>query len=92
MSFDAYLRFIEDDFLGGRRLNPKTDGRPDRRPDVRENARILGSLLKDFNFHQPPRRPVILNPDPNGVPLHPPGPTFPSALGQSIASGALISR
>ncbi len=34
LSSDAYLKFIEDDFLGGRRLNPKTDGRPDPRPDV----------------------------------------------------------
>src|SRR5262249_37304839 len=25
LSNDAYLRFIEDDFLGGARLNPKTD-------------------------------------------------------------------
>ena len=36
LSSDAYLKFIEDDFLGGARLNPATDGRPDRRPDVRE--------------------------------------------------------
>jgi phospholipase C len=40
LSFDAYLKFIEDDFLGGRRIDPKSDGRPDRRPDVRENAKI----------------------------------------------------
>ena len=44
LSSDAYLKFIEDDFLGGARLNPKTDGRPDPRPDVRENAPILGNL------------------------------------------------
>ncbi len=55
LSFDAYLKFIEDDFMHGVRLNPKTDGRPDLRPDVRENARILGNLVKDFNFSQPPR-------------------------------------
>ena len=88
LSFDAYLKFIEDDFLGGQRLNPRTDGRPDPRPDVRENARILGNLLRDFNFSQPPRRPVFLNPDPNGLPLHPPGPTFPHLLALSMASGA----
>jgi len=35
LSHDAYLKFIEDDFLEGRRLNPKTDGRPDLRPDMR---------------------------------------------------------
>jgi len=64
LSFDAYLKFIEDDFLGGQRLDPKTDGRPDGRPDVRENAPQLGNLALDFNFSQPPRPPIIL-------PLHP---------------------
>src|SRR4029077_14741140 len=37
LSFDAYLKFAEDLFLNGQRLAPKTDGRPDPRPDVREN-------------------------------------------------------
>jgi phospholipase C len=60
LSFDAYLKFIEDDFLGGQRLNPKTDGRPDSRPDVRENAKILGNLTEDFNFNQKPRKPFLL--------------------------------
>jgi phospholipase C len=64
LSFDAYLKFIEDDFLHGARLNPKTDGRPDPRPDVRENARILGNLLRDFDFNQRPRPPLILRPYP----------------------------
>jgi phospholipase C len=65
LSFDAYLKFIEDDFLGGQRINPNTDGRPDPRPDVRENAEILGNLVNDFNFRQKPRRPLIR-------PVHPP--------------------
>jgi phospholipase C len=60
LSFDAYLKFIEDDFMGGARLNPKTDGRPDSRPDVRENAPILGNLINDFNFNQKPRKPTPL--------------------------------
>src|SRR5262249_48783216 len=42
LSFDAYLKFIEDVFLGGQRLDPATDGRPDSRPNVRENEPILG--------------------------------------------------
>ena len=68
LSFDAYNKFIEDDFLHGARLNPRTDGRPDPRPDVRESLPILGNLAMDFDFSQPPRRPVLL-------PLHPkPGP------------------
>jgi phospholipase C len=64
LSFDAYLKFIEDDFLHGRRIDPKTDGRPDRRPDVRENAKILGDLVKDFDFRQKPRRTLLLAPNP----------------------------
>jgi phospholipase C len=64
LSFDAYLKFIEDDFLGGSRIDPKTDGRPDPRPDVRENEAILGNLTNDFDFGQKPRAPVLL-------PLHP---------------------
>ena len=64
LSHDAYLKFIEDDFLGGARLNPKTDGRPDPRPTVRENAPILGNLIRDFDFQQTPRPPMLL-------PVHP---------------------
>jgi phospholipase C len=64
LSFDAYAKFIEDDFLGRARLNPKTDGRADPRPDVRENAPRLSNLIRDFNFNQKPRKPMIL-------PVHP---------------------
>jgi phospholipase C len=64
LSFDAYDKFIEDDFLQGQRLDPLTDGRPDPRPDVRENVSVLGDLTADFNFAQPPRPPVML-------PVHP---------------------
>ena len=60
LSFDAYLKFIEDDFLGGARLDPRTDGRPDPRPTVREGLSILGNLTNDFNFNRAPRPPVIL--------------------------------
>jgi phospholipase C len=64
LSFDAYDKFIEDDFLHGQRLDPATDGRPDPRPDVRENESILGNLVSDFNFNQAPRPAVLL-------PVHP---------------------
>ena len=64
LSFDAYVKFIEDDFLGGQRLNPSTDGRPDPRPDVRESEPILGTLVRDFNFKQKPRPPLLLDPQP----------------------------
>ncbi|HWX43874.1 MAG TPA: alkaline phosphatase family protein [Solirubrobacteraceae bacterium] len=67
LSHDAYLKFIEDDFLGGQRLDPASDGRPDPRPTVRENL-VPGDLINDFDFNQPPRPPLIL-------PTHPaPGP------------------
>jgi phospholipase C len=60
LSFDAYNKFIEDDFLGSARLDPATDGRRDSRPGVRENAPQLGDLRNDFDFAQPPRPPLIL--------------------------------
>ncbi len=65
LSFDAYLKFIEDDFLSGERLDPATDTRPDLRPSVRENAAILGDLRNDFDFSQEPRPPLILTPYPS---------------------------
>ena len=64
LSFDAYVKFIEDDFLNGQRLDPKTDGRPDPRLTVRETQSILGDLTKEFDFSQAPRPPMLL-------PLHP---------------------
>jgi phospholipase C len=68
LSHDAYNKFIEDDFINSARLDPATDGRPDPRPDVREDNPILGNLTGDFNFNQTPRPPLIL-------PVHPaPGP------------------
>ena len=54
LSFDAYAKFIEDLFLGGQRLDPKTDGRPDPRPDVREASAQLGDLMTEFDFAQNP--------------------------------------
>jgi phospholipase C len=68
MSFDAYNKFIEDDFLNGQRLDPSTDGRPDPRPTVRENLPNTGDLSRDFDFHQRPRSPLILPLYPRGRP------------------------
>jgi phospholipase C len=67
LSFDAYIKFIEDDFLGGRRLDPTTDRRPDPRPLVRENVKILGNLVRDFDFKQEPRSPYLLSPHPRSA-------------------------
>ena len=52
LSHDAYLKFIEDDFLGSQRLDPTTDGRPDPRPDIRESKAALGDIANDFDFTQ----------------------------------------
>jgi hypothetical protein len=60
LSQDAYTKFIEDVFLNGQRIDPRTDGRPDPRPDVREADPRLGNLIDDFDFAQTPRRPLIL--------------------------------
>jgi phospholipase C len=83
LSSDAYLKFIEDDFLGGARLNPRTDHRPDPRPDVREDEPILGNLVADFDFSQRLRPPVLL-------PTNPPtdSPSIPAYFrGQSACLG-----
>jgi phospholipase C len=68
LSFDAYLKFIEDVFMGGARLDGAYDGRPDGRPSVRENDPRLGDLTADFDFSQSPRPPMPLPPN------SPPGP------------------
>ena len=65
LSHDAYVKFIEDVFLGGQRLDPATDGRPDPRVSVRENSPLLGNLVNDFDFTQTPSKPLLL-------PLNPP--------------------
>ncbi len=83
LSSDAYLKFIEDVFLGGQRLDPRTDGRSDPRPVVRENGRQLGQMANDFNFNQSPRPPVLL-------PTNPPtdSPSIPAYLkGKGPCSG-----
>jgi phospholipase C len=64
LSFDAYLKLIEDRFLGGQRLDPATDGRPDPRPTVREDVALLGDLADAFDFSQDPLPPLILDPTP----------------------------
>ncbi len=68
LSFDAYLKLIEDVFMNGQRLDPRTDGRWDPRPSVRENDPLLGDLTKELDLSQSPRPPLILPERP------PPGP------------------
>ena len=65
LSPDAYLKFIEDDFLGGQRLDPRTDGRPDSRPDVRENEPILGNIA--LRLRLPPDAAAAGDPEPGSA-------------------------
>jgi phospholipase C len=62
LSFDAYLKFVEDVFLGGQRLDPQTDGRPDSRPLVPEEMSEIGDLRYEFDFTQTPAPPMLLKP------------------------------
>jgi phospholipase C len=92
LSSDAYLKFIENDFLNGARLDPRTDGRPDSRTVVREDAGILGKLINDFNFNQAPRPPVILNPCPPNTTLTPhPNATCTGTAGLTAAATTAAS-
>ena len=76
VSFDAYLKFIEDIFLSSQRIGGAAGLRPDSRPVVREsltsitqptgtgftgNPTPVGDLLNDFNFSQTPLTPLILH-------------------------------
>ena len=89
LSHDAYLKFIEDDFLNKARLNPATDGRPDSRPDVREEAPGLGNLANDFNFSQSPRPPLLLSSHPEPGPAsEPPGRHSPAVETGAASSSA----
>jgi phospholipase C len=49
LSFDAYLRFIEDLYCNGARV-PKESAAAGQRPSQRENDSHLGNLLYEFDF------------------------------------------
>jgi phospholipase C len=84
LSSDSWLKFIENDFLYGARLNPATDGRPDSRPVVREN--LAGGVLSDFNFNQKPRPPLILKPCPATTLVPTPGPGCNNSVKLNVSS------
>ena len=76
-SFDSMLKFIEDRFVGGQRIDPATDGRPDPRPTVRENAPQAGDLRNAFDFTQAPRPPFLRPTVRSGSELAEPMPPIP---------------
>ena len=64
LSFDAYLKVIEDRFLNGQRLDGQNEGWPDPRPTVRENVDRLGDIRKEFDFSGKPIPDLVLDPNP----------------------------
>ncbi len=59
LSFDAYLKFIEDRFLDGERI--RGDGRAlDGKGSIREEAPNMGDVLYEFDFTQPARAPMTI--------------------------------
>jgi phospholipase C len=64
LSFDAYLKLIEDRFMGGQRLDGKNMGWPDPRPTVRENL-VPGDLRSIFDFRQDPIPRLVLDTRPS---------------------------
>jgi phospholipase C len=72
LSSDAFLKFMEDRWMDGERLDGDTDGWKDPRPTVREEVDKLGDLADSFDFDQAPRPPLILPmPSNNGPDLWP---------------------
>jgi phospholipase C len=63
LSFDAYLKLIEDRFLGGARLDGQNEGWPDPRPTIREEQ-VPADLANEFDFSQDPIPPIVLDPTP----------------------------
>jgi phospholipase C len=77
VSFDAYLKFMEDIFVTGARIGAPDTIRPDSRTTLREaltdvtqapspnnqggNPIPVGDLLNDFNFQQNPLPPLVLS-------------------------------
>jgi len=51
LSFDGYLKFIEDLWANGNRLQG------DGRTAIRENQSVLGDILTEFDFDRTPSAP-----------------------------------
>ena len=58
LSFDAYLKFIEDRFLGGARIDPRTDGWPDCAPDGPRGRAAARRSLPGVQLRPAAARPV----------------------------------
>ncbi len=70
-SFESYIRFMEDLFAGGARLDPAALGNPDNRVVIRDEVTQvtyldgttapIGDLMSEFDFSQTPLPPFIQN-------------------------------
>jgi phospholipase C len=62
LSHDAYLKFIEDLFLGSMRIGSSACGRPDNRTKdaIQREDKVKGDLLYEFDFWQPLRGPMTI--------------------------------
>ena len=81
LSFDAYLKFIEDDFLGGHASTRRPTAGPTRAPTSARTRPQLGDLESDFDFNQTPLEPVFL-------PVQPQTDLIAPAAGSASASRA----
>ena len=71
LSVDSYAVLIEDLFMSGARLDPAALGKPDKRPDIRDElthvtfpdgtSAPIGNLIDEFDFTQAPLPPLILS-------------------------------
>ena len=61
LSHDAYVKFIEDDFLDGARIDPPRATAVLIRARASPRTRLqLGDLRADFDFTAPSRPPLVL--------------------------------
>ncbi|MCJ7832024.1 MAG: phospholipase, partial [Actinobacteria bacterium] len=84
LSTDAFLKFMEDRWMEGERLDGNTDGWKDPRPTVRESVIRLGDLTRSFDFSQSPRpAPILPLPPSEGPALWP----YPETAQRSYGAG-----
>jgi phospholipase C len=88
LSTDSYLRLIEDVFTNSERMS--SAGRPDPRPDYRDESTQLGNIDKDFDWQKSPRPPMLLSEHPMSL-LRGSSPPLPAPFDRA-ARGRAASR
>jgi hypothetical protein len=95
LSFDAYLKLIEDLFLDGQRLDPRTDGRPAPRADRSRGGREARQPPEGIRF--PTASVACVDPGPRPAPSPqsiavPGGPGLGTAASAGSTSGSPSRR